>query len=72
MQTRKTAYAVVTGAARMAAVIMLAGATIGVASRQAMANTDMAKKTGQPCAKCHTAAPALTSYGKKYKDSPKK
>jgi hypothetical protein len=42
------------------------------ASNQAMANPEMAKKTGQPCAKCHTTPPALNDYGKKYKDSQKK
>jgi hypothetical protein len=36
-----------------------------------MANPAIAQKTGQACAKCHTAPPALNDYGKKYKESGK-
>lgn len=43
--------------------------TLASAPRTAMANPNIAKETGQPCAKCHTAPPALNSYGKKYKES---
>ena len=63
---------------KAAIVIGAAGFTIFVtvmmitaAPRLANANADMAKATGQPCAKCHTAAPALNNYGKKYKDRQK-
>jgi hypothetical protein len=56
----------------LAAVILIAGAMVTVASRQTMANPDMAKKTGQPCTQCHTAPPALNDYGKTYKGSLKK
>jgi hypothetical protein len=42
------------------------------ASNQALANPEMAKNTGQACAKCHTTPPALNDYGNKYKDSQKK
>jgi hypothetical protein len=35
--------------------------------RVADANPTIAKKTGQPCSKCHSAPPTLNSYGKKYK-----
>jgi hypothetical protein len=38
-----------------------------ITSGQSMANPAIAKKTGQPCAKCHTAPPTLNNYGKKYK-----
>jgi len=61
-----------TGATGLAAVILIAGAMVTVASRQTMANPDMAKKTGQPCTQCHTAPPALNDYGKTYKGSLKK
>jgi hypothetical protein len=40
---------------------------IVITSAQTMANPAIAKKTGQACAKCHTAPPALNDYGKKYK-----
>jgi hypothetical protein len=72
MQNQKPISAIMAGAAEMATVILIAVVMIVVASRQTMANSDMAIKTSQPCAKCHTAAPALNSYGKKYKDSLKK
>jgi hypothetical protein len=55
-----------------AMVLLLALAMVAAPPRTAMANPDIAKSTGQPCAKCHTAAPALNSYGKKYKESQKK
>jgi hypothetical protein len=51
----------------MAAVMLLTFAMVTATSSPAMANAAIAKKTGQPCAKCHTAAPTLNSYGKKYK-----
>ena len=55
-----------------AMVLLLALTMLTAAPRTAMANPNIAKSTGQPCAKCHTAAPALNSYGKKYKESQKK
>jgi hypothetical protein len=69
MQKAKAALAIFAGAA--AVVVMLAGA-IMFAPRPAAANPAIAQKTGKPCTTCHTAAPALNSYGKKYKDSMKK
>ena len=72
MRNPKTMSSISTPVAGMAMVILIAIVTITVASQQAMANSDMAKKTGQPCTKCHTAPPALNDYGKKYKDSLKK
>jgi hypothetical protein len=56
----------------MAAVIVITFAIATTTSRPAMANAAIAKKTGQPCAKCHTAPPALNSYGKKYQEGQKK
>jgi len=61
-----------TGATRIATVILIAGAMIMIAPRRTMANQEMAKKTGQPCTQCHTAPPALNDYGKIYKGSLKK
>jgi hypothetical protein len=56
----------------IATAFILAGLAAVFAPRPAMATAAMAKATGQPCAKCHTAVPALNSYGQKYKDSLKK
>lgn len=67
MRNLKTVRAISVGAATaflIAAVMMLA-------SGPSMANPAMAQKTGQPCAKCHSAPPALNDYGKKYKESGK-
>jgi hypothetical protein len=55
-----------------AMVLLLALTMVTAAPHTAIANPAIAKSTGQPCAKCHTAAPALNSYGKKYKESQKK
>jgi len=57
-------------AATIAILISIAAAMF--ASNQALANPEMAKNTGQACAKCHTTPPALNDYGNKYKDSQKK
>jgi hypothetical protein len=50
---------------------LIAAAMMMLASGQTMANPAIAKKTGQACAKCHTAPPTLNDYGKKYKESGK-
>jgi hypothetical protein len=68
MQTMRTILA---RAVAAGTVILTAGAMIVLASGQTMANPAIAQKTGQPCAKCHTAPPALNDYGKKYKNSQK-
>lgn len=60
------AKAVATGTA-----LLTAGAMIMLASGQSLANPAIAKKTGEPCTKCHTAPPALNDYGKKYKENQK-
>lgn len=64
MRTMHTILATVT-------VILTASAMIMLASGSTMANPAIAQKTGQACAKCHTAPPALNDYGKKYKESGK-
>jgi hypothetical protein len=55
----------------MSTALLIAFAMITTTSQPAMANADIAKKTGQPCAKCHSAPPALNAYGKKYKEGKK-
>ncbi len=72
MRIPRTMGAVVAGAAGMATVLLMATAMIVLVSGQTMANQAIAKKTNQPCAKCHAAPPALNDYGKKYKESEKK
>jgi hypothetical protein len=72
MQNPKPMRTILSSAVEAASVILIVSAIITGASQQAMANPEMAKKTGQPCAKCHTAPPALSDYGQKYKDSLKK
>lgn len=59
----------VIGAAVLTTTILVAVMMTTAVPRSAKATTDMAKATGQPCTKCHTAVPALNSYGKKYKNS---
>jgi hypothetical protein len=51
---------------------LVSGAAFLVMSPQARATPAIAKQTGQPCSKCHTAPPALNDYGKKYKENHKK
>ena len=51
--------------------LLIAFAMVTTTSRPAMANPDIAKKTGQACTKCHSAPPALNAYGKKYKEGKK-
>lgn len=67
----RTLRTILARAAATGTVILTASAMIMLASGQTMANPAIATKTGQPCAKCHTAPPALNDYGKKYKDSQK-
>jgi hypothetical protein len=52
-------------------VFLIAFAMVTTSSQPAMATPAIAKKTGNACSKCHTAAPTLNPYGKKYKDSHK-
>jgi len=56
----------------IAAAILLTFAMVAAVSSPATANPAIAKETGQPCTKCHTAPPALNSYGKKYKEGQEK
>ncbi|MGA2891629.1 MAG: hypothetical protein ABSE22_02090 [Xanthobacteraceae bacterium] len=72
MKNMKTIKSVVVcGTVATAAVALLAFAMLTFATPNAMANPTIAKATGQPCTKCHTAPPVLNDYGKQYKDSHK-
>jgi hypothetical protein len=51
--------------------LLIGFAIVTTTSRPAVATPAIAKKTGNSCAKCHTAAPTLNPYGKKYKESHK-
>jgi len=64
--------AIVRGTAATATLTLMTFAMLTFASPNAMANPAIAKATGQPCTKCHTAPPTLNDYGKQYKDSQKK
>ncbi|MGB6351788.1 MAG: hypothetical protein WBG10_17355 [Pseudolabrys sp.] len=63
--------AIACAAVGMSTALLIAFAMITTTSQPAMANADIAKKTGQPCTKCHSAPPALNAYGKKYKEGKK-
>ena len=67
MRNPKMRHGVLARAVATASAVLLAGTMIVITSAQTMANPAIAKKTGQACAKCHTAPPALNDYGKKYK-----
>ncbi len=64
--------AIVRATAATAALTVLSFALVTFATPPALANPAIAKATGQPCTKCHTAPPALNAYGQKYKGSMKK
>ena len=63
--------AIAFAAVGMSTAFLIAFAIVTTTSQPAMANAAIAKKTGQACAKCHTAAPTLNAYGKKYKEGHK-
>ena len=63
----RTMDTVLAKAAATGIVLLTAGAMMMLASGPTMASPLIAQKTGQICAKCHTAPPALNDYGKKYK-----
>ncbi len=72
MQNVTATRPAIVGTAAFMGAIVLTLAAVAWAPRPAQATPAVAKATGQPCAKCHTAPPALNDYGKKYKDSQKK
>ncbi len=59
--------AIVRATVATAALAVLAFAMLAVTTPPASANPAIAKATGQPCTKCHSAPPALNDYGKQYK-----
>jgi len=59
--------ALVRGAVATVTLSVLAFAMLAVTTPPVSANPAIAKATGQPCTKCHTAPPALNDYGKQYK-----
>ena len=67
MRKATTLSAVLTAVAATATAIVLGVAMTVTVSAPVSANPAIASKTGQPCAKCHTAPPALNAYGKSYK-----
>ncbi len=62
MQCFRTTTAMLLGAAAVMALAIAVGTPTRVQATPAIA-----KQTGEACAKCHTAPPALNEYGKKYK-----
>jgi mono/diheme cytochrome c family protein len=72
MRNPKPFNTIVAAVGGIAAAILVAAGIIAGAAQPASANPAIAQKTGQPCSKCHTAAPALNAYGKKYKQNMKK
>ena len=68
MQNSKAVKSVLVRAAVATVTLsVLAFAMLAVATPPASANRAIAKATGQPCTKCHSAPPALNDYGKQYK-----
>lgn len=54
------------------AAVVIALGTVMTTPQGASASASIAKRTGQPCAKCHSAPPTLNAYGKKYQAKHKK
>ncbi len=67
MKEATTMRALLTAVAATATALVLGVALNVTIAGQASANPAIASKTGQPCAKCHTAPPALNAYGQSYK-----
>jgi shikimate 5-dehydrogenase len=59
--------AVLAGSGGIAAAVVMALAATAVAPTAVEARPAFAQQTGFACTKCHTAPPALTSYGKSFK-----
>jgi hypothetical protein len=54
-------------AATTAATLLVAGATMTMAPRAAVATPAFAQQTGKPCGFCHSKTPELNDEGKKFK-----
>ena len=72
MRNPKALSAIFAGTAGLAMVSLITAAIIMAASLPTKANTEIAQKTGQPCSQCHTTAPELNDYGKKYQENLRK
>ena len=72
MRMATTLSAVLTAVAATAMAMVLGVAMTVMVSSPTAATPAIASKSGQPCAKCHTAPPALNDYGKQYKSKMKK
>jgi len=59
--------ALLAGSSGVAAAVVMAMAATAVAPTAVEARPAFAQQTGLACAKCHTAPPALTSYGRAFK-----
>jgi len=62
--------ALLAGAAGLAAAVLVSGAIITVASRQAEATPQFAQQTGKPCGQCHVSPAGggkLKPFGAKFK-----
>ena len=55
------------GSSGVAAAVVMAMAATAVAPTAVEARPAFGQQTGLACAKCHTAPPALTSYGRSFK-----
>lgn len=58
--------------APIVAAVTVSLAIMAASPQPAYATAAIAKSTGQSCAKCHSAPPALNAYGKKYQARHKK
>ncbi len=71
MQKRSRSFAmmmsVLTAAAGVAAVALIAGALTTIGSRQAAATPKFTQDTGKACNFCHSKPPELNDQGKKFK-----
>jgi hypothetical protein len=59
--------ALLAGSGGIAAVVVMALAATAVVPTAVEARPAFVQQTGLACTKCHTAPPALTSYGKSFK-----
>lgn len=68
--SRSVAVSILAGAAGVAATLLIAGAALTVAPREAAATPQYASQTGQPCGACHVSPGGggkLTARGEAFK-----
>jgi cytochrome c553 len=74
MRKRDVLVTVLAGAAGVAATVLIAGAALTLAPRQAAATPQYATQTGQPCGACHVSPGGggkLTARGENFKKNKK-